>query len=105
MLTQFVIFSAATYTFVRFVVIDALFDTPRHAVHGWLLGRRNAVALKIHEGLACSGCMAWWFSFGSILVADFNPWWQMSIPFPALLIPACRTGALVFAIIIDPEED
>jgi hypothetical protein len=105
MLTQFVVFSAVTYTLVRFVVIDAIFDRPRDAVHGWLLGRRNTLALLIHELLSCAGCVAFWGSLFTVLVADFNPWWPQSIPMPAVLVLACRTGALVFAVIIDPADD
>jgi hypothetical protein len=65
----------------------------------------QSLALYAEHGLGCSGCMAFWFSLLTILAADHNPWWPVSIPLPALLVPACRTGALVFAIIIDPEDE
>jgi hypothetical protein len=104
MLTAFVIISAVTYTLVRFVVVDTIFDTPREKVHDWLLDRKNVVALYAQHGLSCSGCMAFWFSLFTVLAADHNPWGQMSIPMPVLMVFACRTGALTFAVIIDPED-
>lgn len=105
MLTAFVIISAVAYTLARFIVIDTVFDTPRDAVHGWLIRRKRAWALWLHELLSCTGCMCWWMSLFAVIALDHNPWSEMSIPFPVAMVFACRTGALVFAIIIDPVDD
>jgi hypothetical protein len=101
MLTQLVIMSAIVYRLTRFVVIDAIFDGPRAAVHDWLLDRKKPWALKVHEGLECNACMSVWFSAAVVAGVDI---YGVSVPLPAITWLACATGALVFAIIIDPED-
>ena len=102
MLTQLVIMSAVTYRLVRFIVIDSIFDGPRNRVHGWLLGRRKPWSLKLHEGLSCNACMSVWCSAFVIWMATL---FDVSVRLPVAQWLACSTGALVFAIIIDPVED
>jgi len=101
MLTQLIIMSAVTYRLVRFIVIDAIFDGPRDKVHGWLFDRKQPWALKVQQGLACNACMSVWMSAFVVWMAIL---WDVSVKLPIAQWLACSTGALVFAIIIDPED-
>lgn len=102
MLLQLILFSAVTYRLVRFVVIDTMFDGPRDKVHGWLLKKKKPWALMLHELFSCTSCMSVWFSAATVAAADI---YGVSVPLPVFAWLACSTGALVFAIIIDPADD
>jgi hypothetical protein len=66
-----VVLGLVVYRVTRFIVLDTLIETPREAVHNWLMTRKGWWGPKIAELVGCPWCVSVWVSAGAIAATEW----------------------------------